>query len=414
VEVQLPSVAAPATGKKAARAAAAAAAEAAAAEAEAEVIGAVSNGLGAAAHAGLFGAQHRKGKKGQRQTAADADEGPSTSQPAGFIAAKVWQGPKAGYVFKRDTQGLGYYLDTQPAAGGKKGRKQQQVQGHSVQDLLQRQQQVAGSSSDDDELGGAAAGLRQAQQQKKKKQQKQPAAVNGHAAGGGGAMQLLSSEADLNRQLLQAAFAGDDVEADFESEKAAEVEAELPSAEVAGQLPGWGTWSDQQREPAWMVAAKAKAAAQRTSAAAARKDANLKHVVISEKWDKKAAKYLTPSLPFPFNDRQVYENAMRQPLGRQYNPDAAFRNLTRPAVLKSAGVVIEPARFSKSVEQYNAGGSGKGRAVVTIAGGMQLEGQAAGTGAGGVGKGVVKKKKKPQQQQGVKGAGKGKRLHEAA
>jgi U3 small nucleolar RNA-associated protein 14 len=165
-----------------------------------------------------------------------------------------------------------------------------------------------------------------------------------------------------------------------------------------------------------MVAAKAKAAAQRASAAASRKDANLKHVVISEKWDKKAAKYLTPSLPFPFNDKQVYENAMRQPLGRQYNPDAAFRNLTRPAVLKSAGVVIEPARFSKSVEQYNAGGSGKGRAVVTIAGGMQLEGQAAGTGAGGVGKGVAKKKKKPQQQQqGGKGAGgKGKRLHEAA
>lgn len=108
---------------------------------------------------------------------------------------------------------------------------------------------------------------------------------------------------------------------------------------------------------------------------------------------------------------------MRQPLGRQYNPDAAFRNLTRPAVLKTTGVVIEPARFSKAVEQYNAGGSGKGRAVVTIAGGMQLEGQAAGTGAGGIGKGVAKKKKKPQQQQqqaGGAGSRKGKRLHDAA
>lgn len=110
---------------------------------------------------------------------------------------------------------------------------------------------------------------------------------------------------------------------------------------------------------------------------------------------------------------------MRQPLGRQYNPDAAFRNLTRPAVLKTTGVVIEPARFSKAVEQYNAGGSGKGRAVVTIAGGMQLEGQAAGTGAGGIGKGVTKKKKKPQQQRqaGSKSGAdsrKGKRLHDAA
>jgi hypothetical protein len=171
-----------------------------------------------------------------------------------------------------------------------------------VQELLQRQQQEAGGSSSDEEEG--AAGGRQ-QQQRRKQPAAAAAAANGSAAGAAGAMQLLSGEADLNRQLLQAAFAGDDVEAEFAAEKTAEVEAELPSAEVAGQLPGWGTWSNQQREPAWMVAAKAKAAAQRASAAAARKDANLKHVVISEKWDKKASKYLTPSLPFPFNDKQV-------------------------------------------------------------------------------------------------------------
>jgi U3 small nucleolar RNA-associated protein 14 len=284
----------------------------------------------------------------------------------------------------------------------------------SVQQLLQRQQQEADSSSDEEGGGGPAAGQDPHQQQQPKQQQ---GAANGTRAAGAGAMQLLSSEADVNRQLLQAAFAGDDVEAEFASEKAAEVEAELPPAEVAGQLPGWGTWSNQQKEPAWMVAARAKAAAQRTSAAAARKDANLKHVVISEKWDKKASKYLTPSLPFPFNDKQVYEQAMRQPLGRQYNPDAAFRNLTRPAVLKTTGVIIEPSRFSKGVEKYNEAGSGKSRAVVTIAGGMQLQGQAAGTGAGGVGKGGVKKKKAQKQQQagGKSGSGsKGKRLHEAA
>jgi hypothetical protein len=39
----------------------------------------------------------------------------------------------------------------------------------------------------------------------------------------------------------------------------------------------------------------------------------------------------------------------------------SFRNLTRPAVLKDAGVIIEPIRFSKHMAQHDeqvGGGSG--------------------------------------------------------
>jgi hypothetical protein len=41
-----------------------------------------------------------------------------------------------------------------------------------------------------------------------------------------------------------------------------------------------------------------------------------------------------------------------QPLGRQYNPDSAFRDLTRPAILKNTGVVIDPARYSKPLAKH--------------------------------------------------------------
>jgi len=41
-----------------------------------------------------------------------------------------------------------------------------------------------------------------------------------------------------------------------------------------------------------------------------------------------------------------------QPLGRQYNPDSAFRDLTRPAILKSTGVVIDPVRYSKPLAKH--------------------------------------------------------------
>lgn len=61
------------------------------------------------------------------------------------------------------------------------------------------------------------------------------------------------------RELIAEAFAGDDVAAEFEAEKAAEVEAELPGFEAPSLLPGWGTWASQQKEPKWMRDARAKA-----------------------------------------------------------------------------------------------------------------------------------------------------------
>ena len=61
------------------------------------------------------------------------------------------------------------------------------------------------------------------------------------------------------RDLIAAAFAGDDVQADFDAAKAVEAEAEAPSVEEPSQLPGWGAWASQQRQPQWLLTAKAKA-----------------------------------------------------------------------------------------------------------------------------------------------------------
>ena len=63
----------------------------------------------------------------------------------------------------------------------------------------------------------------------------------------------------------------------------------------------------------------------RANAIAGRKDAKLAAVVISERYDKKAAKYATPQVPFPFDSRDTYERSIRQPLGRDFNTDASFR-----------------------------------------------------------------------------------------
>jgi hypothetical protein len=78
-------------------------------------------------------------------------------------------------------------------------------------------------------------------------------------------------------------------------------------------------------------------------------------------------------------------------LGRDVNQDAAFRNLTRPAVIKATGVVIDPLRYSKGVADYGAGKAARARGVVTVAGGVPLQGEGPGGGAGGGAAGGGKK-----------------------
>ena len=90
-----------------------------------------------------------------------------------------------------------------------------------------------------------------------------------------------------------------------------------------------------------------------------RKDAALKGVVISERFDKKAAKFHAASVPFEYQGaRDVYEASLRQPLGRDFNTDKSFRDLTRPTILKDAGVIIDPLQMARGKKQREDRGAG--------------------------------------------------------
>ena len=64
---------------------------------------------------------------------------------------------------------------------------------------------------------------------------------------------------------------------------------------------------------------------QKQAARKGRKDAKLEHVIISEKFDKKAAKYNVATLPYPYTSKQAFESNMRQPLGSDFNTQTSFR-----------------------------------------------------------------------------------------
>jgi hypothetical protein len=61
------------------------------------------------------------------------------------------------------------------------------------------------------------------------------------------------------RELIARAFAGDDVQAEFEEAKGREAEEEAPTVDAPSLLPGWGAWAGQQRTPGWMAKAQGKA-----------------------------------------------------------------------------------------------------------------------------------------------------------
>lgn len=152
-------------------------------------------------------------------------------------------------------------------------------------------------------------------------------------------------------ELIQRAFAGDNVEADFEQLKAQALDEEVPSGETAVSLPGWGQWTGVQQkkgQPLWMQKQQEELEIKRNLALSKRKDSNLKYVMISEKMDKKAVKFLSPSLPFPFKSQETFERSIRMPIGRDFNTDNSFRDMIRPSVVRDAGVIIDPIKYKMS------------------------------------------------------------------
>lgn len=116
-------------------------------------------------------------------------------------------------------------------------------------------------------------------------------------------------ELPSQEELIRQAFAGDDVEGDFEKDKQEILEEENPEQEKPLLLPGWGQWTHIQEKkglPSWMLKKHEDAQKKRAEALKKRKDARLKNVIISEKIDKKVSViiYKVLNLPYSFQCKQ--------------------------------------------------------------------------------------------------------------
>ncbi|KAI3966919.1 hypothetical protein MKX01_017570, partial [Papaver californicum] len=156
----------------------------------------------------------------------------------------------------------------------------------------------------------------------------------------------LPSQADL----IHNAFAGDDVEEEFEKEKLETLNEENPEPEKPTLVPGWGQWTHIQKKkglPSWMVEEHAIAEKKREDTLKQRKDSHLKHVIISERLDKKAEKLYAATVPHPYVNKELYESTLRVPLGPEFNPATQAGALIRPEVVKKPGVIIKPIEYEE-------------------------------------------------------------------
>jgi U3 small nucleolar RNA-associated protein 14 len=143
-----------------------------------------------------------------------------------------------------------------------------------------------------------------------------------------------------NQALTATAFAGDDVEKEFEEEKKATIDEEDEHIEK-NVLPGWGSWAGEglskkaQRHGKGQVTYKKKEGI----APNRRKDAKLSKVIINEKRVKANTKYLSSQLPFPFETKDQYERSLRLPKGPEWTTKKTFQDATKPRVMVKQGVI---------------------------------------------------------------------------
>jgi U3 small nucleolar RNA-associated protein 14 len=71
-----------------------------------------------------------------------------------------------------------------------------------------------------------------------------------------------------------------------------------------------------------------------------REDYNKSHVIISEKRDKKAAKYMIKDLPYPYTSTAQFERSMDMPIGTEWNTRIGFQRGTLPKVVKKVCIYV--------------------------------------------------------------------------
>uniref|UniRef100_A0A915PJH5 UTP14C small subunit processome component n=1 Tax=Setaria digitata TaxID=48799 RepID=A0A915PJH5_9BILA len=148
-------------------------------------------------------------------------------------------------------------------------------------------------------------------------------------------VETLEDSSEGQEAIIAKAFEDVDVIGDFETQKEAVEAAESPK-DIDLTLQGWGSWTgpgiNDKKKDRFVIRAEKKK----------RKDTGKAGLIISETVDSSMEKIQLRSVPFPYTTVEDYEAVVRQPLGKEWNPQRIFRKLTQPQIITKAGRIIKP------------------------------------------------------------------------
>ncbi|KAK6957157.1 hypothetical protein Daesc_002443 [Daldinia eschscholtzii] len=141
------------------------------------------------------------------------------------------------------------------------------------------------------------------------------------------------------QDLIEKAFGGLDVVAEFEQEKAA-IEEEDDDKVIDNTLPGWGSWvgdgvsNREKKRHQGRFLTKQEGVKKKD-----RKDAGMQNVIVNEKRIKKNDKFMASQLPHPYESKLQYERALRLPVGPEWMTKETFQEATKPRILMKQGII---------------------------------------------------------------------------
>eukprot|EP01090_Pellita_catalonica_P020988 TRINITY_DN7728_c0_g2_i1.p1 TRINITY_DN7728_c0_g2~~TRINITY_DN7728_c0_g2_i1.p1 ORF type:complete len:881 (+),score=258.03 TRINITY_DN7728_c0_g2_i1:384-2645(+) len=158
---------------------------------------------------------------------------------------------------------------------------------------------------------------------------------------------LLAFADKRQRALIRRAFADDNVMDEFEAEKTAVAQEESGINTTADDspavVPGWGNWvGTGVKRPRKRRKKNTDGEKKIPRVQKPRRDAKRRHVIISEKKDQKAQKFLVSEVPYPFTSKRQYELSLLQPIGKEWNTSATYSRAITPRIKTRSGIVIPP------------------------------------------------------------------------
>lgn len=181
---------------------------------------------------------------------------------------------------------------------------------------------------------------------------KRPKPEVGEEVGAVATLPRRSNDDENQVYLVSRAFAGDDVDEDFQREKQAQVELMLKPEDVNKNLPGWGEWGGEdehlnKRHKEKVAHSTLQRNIQKSFYEKSRADSALQHVIINHDGvDIVPDRMTLHMIPRPFSAPQEFARSMRQPSGPEWTSALSFVEGVQPRIEVHQGKSVTPLDLS--------------------------------------------------------------------